>query len=260
MELELIEQKGNELVFVLKDVNNILANTLRRLMLSEVPTLAIDTVNFIKNDSALYDEIIAHRLGLTPLITDLKSYELPEKCSCKGEGCAKCQLNMTLNTKGQKTVYASELKSQDPKIKPVYGNMPIVKLVKEQKLELEATAVLGYGRQHNKFSPGLIYYKSYPQISITKDFNKGDEAVKICPTKVFENDGKKLKVKHLLNCHLCNACQDAFPKDIKVTPSKTDFVFFIESFGQLTPKEILIEALNIFDNKLDEFAKKLKKS
>ncbi len=66
-------------------------------MTEEVPTMAIEDVEFRKNNSILYDEIIAHRLGLVPLKTDLKSYNLPEKCKCKGEGCARFQLTVPID-------------------------------------------------------------------------------------------------------------------------------------------------------------------
>ncbi len=73
MELEIIEQHENEMKFVLSDITPTFANTLRRLIMSEVPTMAIDEVIVIENTTPLYDEIVAHRLGLLPLKTDLTS-------------------------------------------------------------------------------------------------------------------------------------------------------------------------------------------
>src|SRR3990167_7411824 len=98
MEVRVLEnnKEQGKLSFILKDSDPIFANTLRRLMIDEVPTMAIEEVEFSKNNSILYDEIVAHRLGLIPLKTDMKSYNLPEKCKCKGEGCARCQLKLTL--------------------------------------------------------------------------------------------------------------------------------------------------------------------
>jgi len=107
--------------------------------------MAIEDVEVRKNSSSLYDEMIAHRLGLIPLTTDLKSYNLPSECKCEGKGCARCQLVLTLSAKGPGIVYSSSLKSKDPKVKPVFDNFPIVKLLKGQEIELEATATLGTG-------------------------------------------------------------------------------------------------------------------
>ncbi len=255
--MELLNKNNEEFQFIIRDINPITANTLRRLMTVEVPTLAIEEVNFIKNDSALYDEIISHRLGLIPLKTDLKSYWLPEECSCKGKGCAKCQLNLTLTAKGPCTVYASDLKSQDPKIKAVFDNMPIVKLTKGQKLELEAVATLGIGKKHSKFNPGSIYYLGYPELETTKESNL-DECVKKCGDNLkIVND--KLKIVDISKWdesyeEICEA------NNVKVVRSKKDFIFCIEPFGQLESKEIFTKAIEVFNNKLVDFVKGLKKA
>ena len=139
--------------------------------------------------------------------------------------------------------------------------MPIVKLLKDQALEFEAKANLGFGKTHIKFSPGLIHYRGYPKIKINSNLKNDSECLKSCPVNVFELQNKKLRVKNLLNCILCNACVDiADPKGaVEVNGSDTDFIFFIESWGQLSPKEILLKALDTFDEKLDDFGDKLKK-
>src|SRR3989339_1802678 len=171
------EKEEGKLSFIAKDITPAFANTLRRIIADEVPTMAIEDVEFQKNNSILYDEMIAHRLGLIPLKTDLKSYNLPSECKCEGKGCNRCQLKLVLKaTKGSGTVYASELKSKDPAVKPVYGDMPIVKLLKGQTLELEATAVLGTGKSHIKWSPGHVWYKYKPIVEITGDV-KNPEAI-----------------------------------------------------------------------------------
>ncbi|MEW6062785.1 MAG: DNA-directed RNA polymerase subunit D [Nanoarchaeota archaeon] len=262
MEIEILNKGKEKLNFILKDINPSIANTLRRIMTSEVPVMAIDDISFTKNSSALYDEILALRFGLIPLKTDLKSYELKEKCTCKGEGCAKCQLNLKLNCKGPCTVYASDLKSQDPKVEPIFSKMPIVKLLKNQELELEAVAVLGKGKAHAKFSPGLVYYKGYPKIKIANNLKNPEKCLNICPVNVYEIKDKVLRAKNITNCTLCNACvEEADPSGaIEVTGSEKDYIFYIESWGQLTPIEIFTEALNMFDENLDEFAAKLKKA
>lgn len=263
MEVRLLEnnKEQNKLSFILKDTKPAYANTLRRIMLEEVPVMAIEDVEFRKNSSILYDELIAHRLGLLPLTTDLKSYNLPENCKCDGKGCARCQLKLTLKTKETGIIYASQLKSKDPAIKPVYPKMPVVKLLKGQTLELEATAQLGKGKVHSKWSPGLIYYKQKPVIEINDSkVTDVQKAADICPQDVFEvKDGNLVVSKdNLLKCHLCEACQDLFGKDaISVNPSN-DFVFYVESWGQLGCKEIVLEAVKIFNEKLIEFGEKVK--
>src|SRR3989344_2534969 len=88
MKVKVLSKEGNNAVFVIEGINEAGANTLRRLMVNEVPTLAVQEVTVQKNSSALYDEMLAHRLGMVPLKTDLKSYKMKEACSCEGKGCA----------------------------------------------------------------------------------------------------------------------------------------------------------------------------
>ena len=63
-----VVKKTPELLVIRTEANESLANAIRRSV-SEVPTLAIDEVEIFKNDSALYDEMLALRLGLVPLKT-----------------------------------------------------------------------------------------------------------------------------------------------------------------------------------------------
>ncbi len=261
MEVRLLDKnkEKTKVSFILKNSVPSFANAIRRTIMDEVPTLAVEDVEFRKNSSILYDEMIAHRLGLIPLNTDLKSYDLPEKCTCKGEGCAKCQLKMVLKAKGPTTVYASDLKINDPKIKPIYPQMPIVKLIKNQQVELEATAVLGQGRNHAKWSPGLVHYKYKPAIEVGKVDN-ANEVAAVCPLNIFEVKGGKLIVnkEKMLSCHLCGACHEKNPQ-VKINESETEFVFFIESWGQLNYKEMLTEAVKLFQSHLNEFIDIMKK-
>jgi len=260
MDLKLLNKTQDKLTFIIKDTDSVFVNTLRRTIVSDVPSTAIKKVTFVKNSSALFDEIIAHRLGLIPLSTDL-SYNFTENCTCKGAGCAKCQATLTLKAEGPITVYASDLKSTDTKVKHVYGKMPIVKLLKGQELEFEAVAGLGKGIDHAKFSPAHVFYKGYPKISLDKIKNPED-VVKSCPVDVFELQGKQVKIKNLEACHLCMACVDAADphESVAVEGSEKDFIFTIESWGKLSCQEILSKALEILDEKLDDFSGLLNKA
>ncbi|MEK6907084.1 MAG: DNA-directed RNA polymerase subunit D [Nanoarchaeota archaeon] len=257
MELKILNKTQNKLVFRINGINPALANTLRRLMMVEVPVLAVDTVEFTKNSSALYDEMIAHRLGLVPLKTDLKSYNLKDECKCKGKGCALCELKLTLKKDGPGMVYSSDLKSTDPKATPVYNEMPIVELTKKQSLELIATAILGKGKKHARFSPGLIYYRGYPMFNV-KDkskLKKVEDELKDVVTIKSDN----IQVKDMLKWNERHE-EILEMNDIEITNSREDFLFFVESWGQLKPEEIFKKALEIFDEKLDDFSEKLKKA
>ena len=233
-----------------------LANAIRRSV-SDIPILAIDEVEFYKNDSALYDEIIAHRLGLVPLkMENLTEFE---KCSCKGKGCGKCTIQLKLTATGPCTVYSKSLKGG---AKPVYENIPIVILDKGQELELVAKARLGRGAEHVKFSPGLVFYRNKAEIIIDRECDLCEECVKACPLKILAKD-KKISAKDIEQCDLCEACVEACKKKkkgksyITIKPTN-EIIFFIESWGQIEAKEILQEAVKTLNKNLGEVDKEIK--
>ncbi len=165
-----LEKNDTDLRIIIQDADVPLMNALRRIALAEVPSMAIEEVVMIENSSILQDEIIAHRLGLTPLKTDLDTYNLPEVCECQSEfGCSKCRVTLTLDAEakeGTRTVYSGEVISENPEIVPVSDKIPIIKLAKNQKLKLEAYARLGRGKTHAKWQPvSMCAYKYFPKIT-----------------------------------------------------------------------------------------------
>ena len=260
VEIEVVkaDKKNNKLTILIKKTNAAFVNAIRRAIVESVPTMAIEDVELRKNNSVLYDEVIAHRLGLLPLTTDLESYNMTSKCKCNGEGCASCQVKLTLESEGPGIVTASEMKSKDPKIKPVFAETPIVKLLKGQKLEVEATATLGTGKDHSKWSPAHVWYKNKPIIKIgnVKDPHKVADA---CPPGVFEVKNGKLILNEekLITTDLAGLAQEASNGEVTVEKSD-DYLMFIESFGQLDCKEILEQAAKSLDEDFEEFEKLLK--
>ena len=130
MEIEVKDQNDDEIVFIIRDAEVPFVNAIRRTAMMSIPKLAIEDVNIVKNDSAMFDEVLAHRLGLTPLVSDLESIEglvLPDECDCD-DYCPHCSVSFTLNKKGPGVVYSKDLVYSDPKIKPVYDTIPLVKL------------------------------------------------------------------------------------------------------------------------------------
>lgn len=96
--IDLIHMDDNIVKFILSGVDVSIANALRRVIIAEVPTLAIDIVKIELNSSPLHDEFISHRLGLIPLIsTKCRQIFTPWRdCTCKN-GCAHCTVRFTLN-------------------------------------------------------------------------------------------------------------------------------------------------------------------
>ena len=260
MDIQLLEKSKDKknVRFLLKGSTPAYANTLRRLMMNKVPCMAIENLEIKKNSSALYDEIVGHRLGLTPLKTDLKGYVLPKKCTCKEEGCAKCQMSFTLKAKGPCTVTADQLKSNDPKVVPVYPETPIVKLAKGQELELTAYAQLGTGKVHAKWSPGLVWYTYEPTIKVNSSSSKLAEFKDKYPPQIFDKTGK-INKNAIIDNNLVDAVDGVCDDLIKVDYNNTNFIFTIECWGQLDYKTIIEKALEVFDETLDDFIDTVKK-
>jgi DNA-directed RNA polymerase subunit D len=262
VELEVInaDKNNNKLTVLLKKTNAAFVNSIRRTISESVPTLAIEDIEMRKNSSVLYDEIVAHRLGLIPLTTDLSSYVLPSKCKCKGEGCASCTVKLTLKAEGPGIITASEIESKDPKVKPAFPEMPIVKLIKGQKIEFEATAVMGVGKEHSKWVPAHVWYKHKPIVKIG-NVKEPQKVVDSSPPGVFEIKNGKLVVdeEKLITSDLAGVAEDVSNGEVVVEKSD-EFVMFIESFGQLNCKEILEQATKALDENLTEFDKLLKEA
>ena len=252
MKLSKVSSKDNILKFEIKDGNDWYINTLRRYMLSETPTMAIELVEFKKNDSILYDEVLAHRLGLVPLTTDLESYRLPtsEEVETK-EYLAQSSCKLTLQAKGPGIVYAKDLKSKDPKVKPVFPDMPIAKLLENQEIEFEATAVLGVGKVHSKWNPAHVYYRKIPTITIKHPENLA--AAQACPNGTLVEKGGKVQLTNEHNCILCNTCVDIDGGKSVSVEQGNNYLFCVESWGQLSTEEIVKTALDVYTKQLKEF-------
>ncbi len=252
MKVKILSKKDDKFTFVVDEANPELVNSIRRAAMFRVPVLAIEDVYYTKNSSAFYDEQLAQRLGFVPLETP-KSYNKPGECVCKDKGCSRCQVKLSLRAVGPCTVYARDLKSDDNKVKPVYPDMPLVILLKDQELEFTAIAVLGEGIEHTKWSPCHAFYRAYPSVKI-KDAKDASAGAKHCPKDVFDSSKDKVEVKNAVNCDLCNSCADRSDGAIEVSDSEDKFVFTVESWGQLAPKDILEKAAAIVKDQLAELA------
>jgi len=266
MNVQILEKNEDSIRFLVDGITASFTNTLRRIILSEVPCMAIDDIMIIENDSVLHDEILALRLGLIPLKTDLDSYNLPEECSCQSElGCQLCRAVLILDVEAEKegrTIYSKDLVPEDPNIAPVSGEIPIVKLAPGQKIRLEAYAKLGRGKEHAKWQPvSACTYRYMPKIEL--DLERCDacgDCVNICSRKVLEKSEGKIAIANLLECILCKDCVRVCPKDppaIKVSGNQNSFIFYVESTGVLPVERIISEALKIYEKKYSEFLDKL---
>ena len=153
MMLKITKKTGDRIEFNIEGIDSSMANALRRIIISEIPIMAIDEVSFYDNSSVIHDELLAHRLGLVPLKTDPASPDT---------------IKLSLEVKGPGAVHAKDLKLAQTKVKgkkkkidniAVYDEMLLVKITENQGIKLEATAKLGKGKDHMKWQGGLASYE-----------------------------------------------------------------------------------------------------
>ncbi|MDO8509196.1 MAG: hypothetical protein Q7S27_05945 [Nanoarchaeota archaeon] len=229
-----IVQNTPEKIVIRMEANEPLANAIRRSV-TEVPTLAIEEVEVFKNDSALYDEVLVHRLGLVPLKMDKGMSE-------------KTKIEFKLVKKGPGIVYAEDLSGNG---EPVFGKIPLTILGEESKIELVATAGLGKAIQHAKYLPGLCYYRHLLEINSSSKIDGLIEKSKGL-MKAEKKGGKWI-------CDLNEAVVEEIQNiDKNAVKDSSEILFVIESFGNMPAKDILIKAIEALTDNLDEFEKQFK--
>ena len=189
MKVEIKEENAKYAKIVLSGISAGFANAIRRAASNSVLCFAIDKAIFYENTSAMFDEYIAQRVGLIPIITPSKGYNESD------------EILFNLDATGPVIVYSRDLKSTDGTIVVANQNIPIMKLGIEQRLRFDGKAILGNGEKHAKFRAGLI------------SFNMIDPQT---------------------------------------------YEFYIETFGQMPPKEIMIKAIESLTERLKEAKKLLK--
>jgi DNA-directed RNA polymerase subunit D len=269
MDLKIIDLTETHARFVVSGVRPDMANALRRTLMTEVPKMAIETVEFhlgpIRDEdgkecesvSPLFDEIIAHRLGLVPIPTDPDLYVFKDKCTCNGEGCPNCTIMYSLNKKGPAEVYSGDLEPLGGKELRVKDELvPIVKLGPKQALLIYASAELGTAKRHAKWQvTSGAGYRYYPTVIIdTTKCDACEECIKECPRDVLSKKDGKIVVSNLEDCILCSACKNACPKDAVTTEAdNSKFIFEFDTDGSLTARDTLRKALEILEKRFDDF-------
>lgn len=189
------EVKEFKLDFTLHGTDVSMANALRRTMIAEVPTMAIELVTVEENTSALHDEYIAHRLGLIPLSsTRVDEFNFGVDCDCE-EYCMSCAVSFELNqecsleAKENLIVTSHHLTNLDERdtkcgsVKPVNSSgdpstaglpemssdgIVIIKLAPGQNVHMKLIAKKGIGKEHAKWSPmcSVAYVIEPPPVEI----------------------------------------------------------------------------------------------
>ena len=265
MKINILELKPKKAVIKIEDIEPYLINSLRRILIAELPKLAIENVVIYDNTSALFDEIIAHRLGLIPIPTDLNLLTFRDDCVCKGKGCPSCTVRYTLSKEGKKgktTVYSSDLQPAEKSWTIKEEDIPIVDLYSDQRLILEVEAILGRGKDHAKWqsiqAPG---YKFERYIEIDKNkMAEVEDFIKDFPKGIVSLKGNNLEIKDPSKISILESHLDKLKIDfIKIKKDPNKIIFSFETDSSLDAKDALIKSIEILKEKYNEFGKLLKK-
>ncbi|KAI4332574.1 hypothetical protein L6164_017471 [Bauhinia variegata] len=282
--IKIRELKDDYVKFELRDTDASIANALRRVMIAEVPTIAIDLVEIEVNSSVLNDEFIAHRLGLIPLTSErAMSMRFSRDCdACDGDGqCEFCSVEFHLRVKCMTDqtldVTSKDLYSSDHTVVPVDFTDPtgldsnenrgiiIVKLRRGQELRLRAIARKGIGKDHAKWSPAATVTFMYePEIHINEDLmetltlEEKREWVESCPTHVFEIDPVTEQVvvvdaeAYAYDDEVIKKAEAmGKPGLVDIIARQDSFIFTVESTGAIKASQLVLNAIEILRQKLD---------
>jgi DNA-directed RNA polymerase subunit D len=259
---QLPSDSHHKLQFIITGTIPAFANSIRRIILGYVPTLAIDEVIMVENDCALFDEYIAHRLGLIPLNSDVDDLNFQESCDvCNGVGCNACTVTLTLTQETdlgtEMTIYSRDLIPSDHRVYPVVDDVPIMKMGRDQRLILEAVARFGTGKDHAKWQPtASLGFQYMPTVEIRPGSKFTKNVADACPRGVLDYDDKNqsINIKNLLNCNLCMECvQKAEDDSIQVHGDPYQIIFLVESTGALPVENIITNAANILKDYAEGF-------
>ncbi|KAH7647019.1 conjugation stage-specific [Cryptosporidium bovis] len=275
--VEITELTQNSIRFTLSNTDLSVANTLRRIILAEIPTLAIDLVTIVDNTSVLHDEFIAHRAGLLPIDSkDIRDFNFKDRCECQ-ERCNKCSieyyLDITCEGITTRDVTHHDIQPLNPSISvpmPVpkkdqkdeisNNGIIIAKLGPGQRLAMRMSACKGIGKFHAKWIPvSVATFTHEADVRINYSLSSGltlkqrKALVNCCPKKVFALGSSSSKNEFGLNKNsTVNKSNSEELPDIEVVNSKScifcnECINLAKNYGYINPTLIRV------DTKPDKF-------
>jgi len=243
--------------FDLIGVDAPVANALRRILISEVATVAIESVILTQNTGVIQDENLVHRLGLIPLCIDPDQVPFTKNCIKTEEPIIfslrqKCTTQETLSVYSRDLIWEPCNEAQRAKFagrepRPVDGNILITKLARGQEIIAECYCAKGYGKEHAKWQPvNPVWYRLLPDIKVQNVSGADAETLRDrCPKKVFDIEDGHAVVKNARACSTCRECLDAIPDGrVDLGKIKNHFLFTVEATGQIPAPELIPKAIN----------------
>lgn len=203
-DINITKYQGSDMEFEIKGITCAMANSLRRIIISEIPTMAIEHVFIVNNTSVIQDEVLAHRLGLVPLEVDPRLFEYRGREDLPTEkNTIVLKLNVSAKRNADKSIEnekvysnaltwlptgselpeetgavfstAQEVAVGDVPVKPVHDDILLAKLRPGQAIELEAHCTKGVGEEHAKWSPvATAWYRLYPEVVLLEEVTGQD--------------------------------------------------------------------------------------
>ncbi|ELY49650.1 DNA-directed RNA polymerase subunit D [Natronolimnohabitans innermongolicus] len=237
-DVEFVERGDREARFLVRGVTPGFANGIRRAMVADVPTMAIDTVRFVENSSVMFDEQLALRLGLVPLTTP------PE-----GEFGEDETVTLSIDVEGPATAYSGDLVSSDELVQPADENVPIIELKDGQRLEAEADAVVDRGKDHAKHQGGVaVGYRHLQRVEVVDDLPEFEESEPQIVRGVIEDDGDLVPTSEF-DHDLTNR----YPgKQVELEDVPNAFVFHVETDGSFSVEELVARAADSIESRAIE--------
>lgn len=236
-DVEFITRDEREAMFVVRGLTPAFANGVRRAMLADVPTMSIDTVRFIENSSVMFDEVIGLRLGLVPLTTPRDEFDEDDL------------VTLRLDVEGPATAYSGDLKSSDEMVRPADERVPIIQLKEGQRLQLEADATLGYGKDHAKHQGGVaVGYRHLQTVELGDEVGEYDDRDPYIVRGVIEEDGELVPAEEFDN-DLTKRYPD---NEVTLSDVPNAFVFHVETDGSMSVDELVTRAVETIRDRADE--------
>jgi len=250
-DVEFVERGDREARFVVRGLTPAFANGIRRAVVADVPTMAIDGVRVVENSSVMFDEVIGLRLGLVPLTTPEGEFE-------PGEA-----VTLSLDVEGPATAYSGDLQPADPMVEPADDNVPIIELKEGQRLQLEADAVLSNGKDHAKHQGGVaVGYRHLQTVEVVGDAGEfADEEPDVLRGVIEEREAEHAADDGAENGDLVpteafdNDLTERYPgKEVAVHDVDGAFVFHVESDGSMPVEELVARGVGTIRSRAAELS------